>query len=83
MVKATIEIRQALNIIRRECGKAAQMLSNLSMNNLVKSTLLIWTATLDGGEALLQLRSLKSSGDFNDYWLFHKQQSKKRLYGVN
>jgi hypothetical protein len=38
---------------------------------------------LDGGEALLQLRSLKSSGDFNDYWLFHKQQSKKRLYGVN
>jgi hypothetical protein len=38
---------------------------------------------LDGAEALLQLRSLKSSGDFNDYWLFHKQQSKKRLYGVN
>ena len=40
-----IEIRQALNIIRRECGKAAQILPNRSMNNLVKNTLLIWTAT--------------------------------------
>ncbi len=38
---------------------------------------------LDGSETLLQLRSSKSSGDFNNYWLFHKQQSKNRLYGVN
>jgi hypothetical protein len=36
---------------------------------------------LEGAEALLKLRSLKSSGHFDDYWLFHKQQSKNRLYG--
>ena len=35
---------------------------------------------LAGAEAILKLRSLKSSGDFNDYWTFHKQKSKERLY---
>ena len=29
---------------------------------------------LKGAEALLKLRSLKSSGDFDEYWDFHKQQ---------
>ncbi len=38
---------------------------------------------LKGAEALLKLRSLKSSGDFDEYWDFHKQQSKKRLYTIN
>ena len=38
---------------------------------------------LDGAEALLKLRSLKSSAHFDDYWQFHKQQSKNRLYEVN
>lgn len=37
--------------------------------------------SLQGAEAILKLRSLKSSGDFDAYWLFHKQQSKQRLYG--
>jgi hypothetical protein len=37
--------------------------------------------SLKGAEAILKLRSLKSSGDFNDYWLFHKKQSKRRIYG--
>ena len=36
--------------------------------------------SLDGAEAILKLRSLKSSGDFDSYWHFHKQQSKKRHY---
>ncbi|MES9879607.1 MAG: ISKra4 family transposase, partial [Sedimenticola sp.] len=36
--------------------------------------------SLSGAEAVLKLRSLKSSGDFNSYWAFHKKQSKKRLY---
>ena len=36
--------------------------------------------SLDGAEAMLKLRSLKSSGDFDEYWSFHKEQSKKRLY---
>ena len=35
---------------------------------------------LNGAEALLKLRSLKSSGDFDNYWLFHKEQSKQRCY---
>ena len=38
--------------------------------------------SLKGAEAILKLRSLKSSGDFNDYWLFHKKQSKQRIYGA-
>ena len=33
-------------------------------------------------QAHLKLRSLKSSGDFDKYWDFHKQQSKKRLYTI-
>jgi hypothetical protein len=36
--------------------------------------------SLKGAEAILTLRSLKSSGDFDSYWTFHKEQSKKRLY---
>lgn len=36
--------------------------------------------SLSGAEAILKLRSLKSSGDFDDYWYFHKKQSKQRLY---
>jgi hypothetical protein len=37
--------------------------------------------SLKGAETILRLRSLKSSGDFNDYWNFHKKQSLQRLYG--
>lgn len=37
--------------------------------------------SLKGAEAILKLRSLKSSGDFNDYWLFHKKKSHQRAYG--
>jgi len=36
--------------------------------------------SLHGAEAVLKLRSLKSSGDFEDYWTFHKTASKKRNY---
>ncbi len=36
---------------------------------------------LQGAEAILKLRSLKSSRDFNDYWDFHKRQSNQRNYG--
>lgn len=35
---------------------------------------------LPGAEAILKLRSLKSSGDFDKYWKFHKEESKTRLY---
>ncbi len=36
--------------------------------------------SLQGAEAVLKLRSLKSSGDFEDYWKFYKKMSKKRNY---
>ena len=37
--------------------------------------------SLKGAEAILKLRSLKSSGDFSDYWDFHKKHSSQRIYG--
>lgn len=33
---------------------------------------------LEGGEAVLRLRSLRSSGDLDEYWTFHEAQEKKR-----
>lgn len=33
---------------------------------------------LDGAEAVLQLRSLRVSGDLDDYWVFHQAQEFKR-----
>lgn len=35
---------------------------------------------LPGAEAILKLRSIKSSGDFDKYWKFYKEKSKARLY---
>ncbi|MBI2378019.1 MAG: hypothetical protein HYV07_28720 [Deltaproteobacteria bacterium] len=34
----------------------------------------------DGAEAVLRLCALKSSGDFDEYWAFHIQQSHRRNY---
>jgi hypothetical protein len=36
--------------------------------------------SLQGAELILKLRSLKSRGDFEDYWAFHKPQSKLRCH---
>ena len=36
--------------------------------------------SLKGAEAILKLRSLRSSGDIDKYWEYHKRQSKQRLY---
>ena len=38
---------------------------------------------LTGAEAVLKLRSIVSSGDFDQYWLFHKQQELKRNHDVH
>ena len=35
---------------------------------------------LQCAEAILKLRSINSSGDFQKYWTFYKQKSKQRLY---
>ncbi len=37
--------------------------------------------SLNGAEAILKLRSFKSSGDFDVYWKFYKKESKQRNYG--
>jgi hypothetical protein len=36
--------------------------------------------SLNGAEAVLRLRALRSSGDFNDYWKFHEKQEYERNY---
>ena len=36
--------------------------------------------TLDGAEAVLKLRSLVTSGDFDEYWVFHRQQEHERSH---
>ncbi len=33
---------------------------------------------LDRAEAVLRIRALRASGDFDDYWDFHKQQELQR-----
>lgn len=37
---------------------------------------------LEGAEAVLRLRSLHVSGDWNDYWRFHQQQELQRHYST-
>jgi hypothetical protein len=34
--------------------------------------------TLDGAEAVLRLRALRASGDFDDYWAFHLREELRR-----
>lgn len=36
--------------------------------------------SLTGAEAIVKLRSLRSSGDFEQYWQFHEEQEYKRNY---
>lgn len=38
--------------------------------------------SLDGAEAVLRLRALRSSGDFEDYMVFHKRQERQRNYAT-
>ena len=38
--------------------------------------------SLKGAEAVLRLRALRSSGDFDEYWLFHERQEKKRNHSA-
>ncbi|MCW7551174.1 ISKra4 family transposase [Endozoicomonas gorgoniicola] len=37
--------------------------------------------SLQGAEAILKLRSINSSGDWDEYWSYHHSCSKKRNYG--
>ena len=36
--------------------------------------------SLEGGEAMIRLRSLYLSGDLDDYWDFHLAEESRRLY---
>lgn len=70
--------------IALECGyPIASGVIEGACRHLINDRLYITGArwSLDGAEAILRLRSLKSSGDLQDYWNFHKQQAKQRLYG--
>jgi hypothetical protein len=35
---------------------------------------------LEGAEAVLKLRALRSNGDFADYWKFHLAQERRRIH---
>ena len=37
---------------------------------------------LEGAEAILKLRALIATGDFEDYWRFHLRQEHKRIHGA-
>ena len=37
--------------------------------------------SLPGGEAILKLRSIRSSGDWDEYWKYHLSRSESRNYG--
>ena len=37
--------------------------------------------SLQGAEAVLKLRSLNSSGDWEEYWSFHRSRAEERNYG--
>jgi hypothetical protein len=36
--------------------------------------------TIEGAEAMLRLRAVHLSGDFDQYWQIHVQQDQQRLY---
>jgi hypothetical protein len=36
--------------------------------------------SLTGADAILRLRALRASGDFDDYWLFHLAQEHERTH---
>ncbi|MDX6333609.1 MAG: hypothetical protein QOG05_949 [Streptosporangiaceae bacterium] len=35
---------------------------------------------LDGAEALLKLRALRSNGDWEEYWTYHLEQEQQRVH---
>jgi len=37
---------------------------------------------LVGAEAVLQLRALRSNGDFDEYWTFHQAQERQRIHAT-
>lgn len=41
----------------------------------------IWDVQEEGAEAVLRIRALDKSGDFDAYWTFHTQSEHERLYG--
>ena len=38
--------------------------------------------SLDGAEAILKLRALHANGDFDEYWPWHLQRERQRVYGL-
>lgn len=40
-----------------------------------------WNVDEDGAEAILRIRALDKSGDWEEYWKFHMNQERERLYG--
>jgi hypothetical protein len=41
-----------------------------------------WNVDEDGAEAVLRIRALDKSGDWDEYWKLHMEQEQKRLYAI-
>jgi hypothetical protein len=52
----------------------------LACRHLVKDRLDVTGARwgVNGAEAVLKLRALRTNGDFDDYWTWHEQQEQAR-----
>jgi len=50
--------------------------------HLVKDRMDITSARwgLDGAEAILKLRAIRSNGDFDEYWRYHLTQEHRRVH---
>jgi hypothetical protein len=55
-----------------------------AVRHLVKDTLDLTGSRwgLDGAEAILKLRALRTNGDFGDYWKFHINRERQRVHAV-
>ena len=51
------------------------------MNDRMNLTGARWS--LQGAEAVLRLRALRSSDDFDDYWTFHEHQEYERNHAAH
>lgn len=38
--------------------------------------------SVDGAEAVLKLRAVRSNGDFDEYWTFHLDHERQRVHGA-
>ena len=66
------------------CDDIHTFKSMLIVQRIVKDRMDITGARwgLEGAEAILKLRALIASGDFEEYWRFHLRREHERIHGA-